>query len=68
MLSKLKMSIGKRFHCVNWNFAETVPFYKISTAGSYVKLRCFTQCLLCEILSKYWGHLSKKNKAKNIFS
>ena len=28
------------------NYAETVPFHKISTPGNQVKLRYFTQCFL----------------------
>ena len=28
------------------NYAETVPFHKISTQGNLVKLRYFTQCFL----------------------
>ena len=35
-------------HSFAWfarNYAETVPFRKISTSGNWVKLRCFSQCI-----------------------
>ena len=39
-----KVQFTHSFGRFNRNYAGTVPFHKISTAGNWVKLRCFTQC------------------------
>ena len=43
------------------NFAETVPFHKVSTPENYVKLRYFTQCV------QIWNIPALRNDVINLF-
>ena len=45
------------------NYAETVPFRKMSTPGNQVKLRYFSQCNICA-LNKMAGMKSCSSKYK----
>ena len=57
-----KAQFPHSFGCFSRNYAETVPFCKISTPGNQVKLRYFLQCVVCCTI---WYHMSSFKNIKD---